>query len=285
MYARVLHALKEYPPETFRFLTVTTITGTAEANDKERLRAAWKEFVRRMRRRHEVFEYIAVTETTKAGALHIHAIVRSPYIEQAEISEVWKAITTAYVVFISAIYLWTEDENGNRKRTPLSELSTEGRQQAILRAAGYISKYLQKQQKETGGKRRRTWISRNFDEKWNEERRLSRIGRDLDLRTTGKYWRDVKQRVLHGNILQAVRVREWLVGDETLWRWRTVMVRRRDLELVGNDQFLVMENGRLIVRDDEAPSDDLPDPRLFEDKFWKGLAAYLENIDWRAPPI
>lgn len=172
IFAYILTALKEkLDLEMFKFLTVTTSPNSKGHNNIDELRQCWKEFIRRVRRRYGVFEYLAVIERNKSrNLLHIHAIVYAPYIPQKELSEIWKQVTGAYIVFIESLFIYEHTENGARK-IPIKDLKVVDYQKVLRTAAGYIAKYVGKE-----GVQKRLWVSRGFSVKWRENRRLRRIG-------------------------------------------------------------------------------------------------------------
>lgn len=61
------------------------------------------EFAVRLRREHGEFEYFKVLEVTKKGWPHYHLIVRCPYIDQKEMSNLWATLTGAPIVDVRAI--------------------------------------------------------------------------------------------------------------------------------------------------------------------------------------
>jgi len=93
----------------------------------------------RLRRVYEEFEYFKVLEVTKKGWPHYHLIVRSPYIPQAELSDLWSDLTGATIVDVRAI-----------RRT--------------ADVYYYVVKYLGKQRHIPWTNRRVSW-SKNF---WND---------------------------------------------------------------------------------------------------------------------
>lgn len=90
----------------------------------------------RLRRRYEEFEFFRVLEVTKKGWPHYHLITRSPYIPQAELSDLWKELTGAPIVDVRKM-----DRSTN--------------------AYWYVVKYLGKQAYIPWTDRRATW-TRNF---------------------------------------------------------------------------------------------------------------------------
>lgn len=69
-----------------KFVTFTfaeNITNVGEAN------AFWWQFMKKMRRKHGRFKYMAVIEFQKRGAVHYHVIWSLPYIPIRELQPIW----------------------------------------------------------------------------------------------------------------------------------------------------------------------------------------------------
>jgi hypothetical protein len=49
----------------------------------------WKMFIQRMRRRYPDFNYLAVLEFQKRGAVHYHCLCDLPYVRQRDVQEIW----------------------------------------------------------------------------------------------------------------------------------------------------------------------------------------------------
>lgn len=90
-----------------RFLTLTV--NPAKGHDsEERLRLlthAWKVVVKRLRRKYgkDSINYLAVVESTKAGEPHLHILLRSPFLPQAELSAAMRELIDAPIVDIRLI--------------------------------------------------------------------------------------------------------------------------------------------------------------------------------------
>lgn len=70
-----------------KFVTLTfseNITEVKEAN------SYFDKFIKRLRRKHENFKYLAVLEFQKRGAVHYHMLSNLPYIKSSELSEIWR---------------------------------------------------------------------------------------------------------------------------------------------------------------------------------------------------
>jgi hypothetical protein len=94
----------------------------------------------KLRRAYGEFEYLRVLEATRKGWPHYHLVARSPYIPQKELSELWKALTGAFIVDIKQV-------------------------KKVKDVYSYIIKYLGKQTAVPWTKRRLAW-SRHF---WRDD--------------------------------------------------------------------------------------------------------------------
>jgi len=83
--------------KSIRFLTLTSSPISPNIRD------SYRKFVKRIRRKHGEFEYLAIKEFTKSGLAHLHILYRGPYLEQAWISEQWQAIHQAKIVYIETV--------------------------------------------------------------------------------------------------------------------------------------------------------------------------------------
>lgn len=91
--------------EPNRFVTLTT------ARPKDQTpREVWNtsrrqvsELAKRLRKIYGSFEYCRVLEEHKSGFPHFHLVVRSPFIEQTELSRHWCELTDAFIVDIRKI--------------------------------------------------------------------------------------------------------------------------------------------------------------------------------------
>lgn len=92
-------------PTRFLTLTVNPHIGETPAERLRLLAAAWRNTVKRLRRRFEgkPIEYLAVVEETKAGEPHLHILLRSPYIEQRYISSCMAEMIQSPIVDIRRI--------------------------------------------------------------------------------------------------------------------------------------------------------------------------------------
>jgi len=85
-----------------RFITLTT-SGHSTQSPRDvfdATRRQLSELAKRLRKEHGTFEYLRALEQTKTGFPHYHLLVRSPYLDQHELSRHWCALTTAFIVDI-----------------------------------------------------------------------------------------------------------------------------------------------------------------------------------------
>lgn len=73
-------------PQLTKFLTLTF---AGEMSDIETANTHFHNFVARLRRLYPEFQYIAVPEFQKRGAVHYHLLCFLPYVRSKTISEVW----------------------------------------------------------------------------------------------------------------------------------------------------------------------------------------------------
>ena len=121
-----------------RFITLTT-SGHSDQTPRDvfdATRRQLSELAKRLRKEHGTFEYLRALEQTKTGFPHYHLLVRSPYLDQHELSRHWCALTTAFIVDIRKL---SQDE----------------------KAVRYVMKYLGKQTCVPFTTRRLSW-TRNF---------------------------------------------------------------------------------------------------------------------------
>ena len=86
---------------TLRILTLTT-SDEALASGKD-IHQSWRALLMRLRRRYGHFEYIGVKEV-KGGRVHLHLVFRGSYMEQVQLSAMWRAIHLSPVVDIRAVW-------------------------------------------------------------------------------------------------------------------------------------------------------------------------------------
>jgi len=111
-----------------RILTLTT-SDEALASGKD-IHQSWRALLMRLRRRYGHFEYIGVKEV-RGGRVHLHLVFRGSYMEQVQLSAMWRAIHLSPIVDIRAV--WSQ-RGGAR----------------------YLAKYLAK------GASNRYWVSYNW---------------------------------------------------------------------------------------------------------------------------
>ena len=289
-----MSALENYPLSSFRFLTVTTSPESPQSQDVEGLRLAWKEFVRRMRRKYGVFEYIAVVEQNKKeNLLHIHALIRSPYIPQEVLSIEWRKITKAYVVFITALYLVVDGKRLTGRE--LDELNEEQKMEVKTKVAAYITKYITKSNKKL---QNRVWVSRKWSERWNYEKRMYRVGMDLDRRVgTEKIWWNAYKEMVKRSLKFIVNIERYFQVSDGGEIVASIFDKRL---VVGRDAFnkidfskyvwveLYEHNkivGKLMRADKLFVGNNLENEKWYmDDKFWMDLVEYLETNPINAPP-
>lgn len=121
-----------------RFVTLTTCGHETETPRQifDWTRRQISELAKFYRRTNREFEYLRALEQTKSGYPHYHLLVRSPWLEQVELSRSWCNFTRAYIVDVRSL---TKDE----------------------KAARYVMKYLSKQHSLSFTQRRLSW-TRNF---------------------------------------------------------------------------------------------------------------------------
>jgi hypothetical protein len=118
---------------------ILTLTSSPQSRDPRR---AFRAFVKRARRRYGVFEYCLVQEKTQSGLIHYHLLYRGRYMGHRWVSETWRELNGAPVVYIQRF-------RGGKSRL-----------------AGYLVKYLGK---ELGGYRSWWswgWVFRGFVKVW-----------------------------------------------------------------------------------------------------------------------
>lgn len=80
--------------QTLKFLTLTwsskDVAAAADEYGKKRRARDLAHLVQALRRRDLEFEYLKVPELHRSGAVHLHLVVRMPYVRQAELSRLWK---------------------------------------------------------------------------------------------------------------------------------------------------------------------------------------------------
>lgn len=92
-------------PQRFLTLTVNPTTGDSPDHRLTLLSAAWRTCVKRLRRHYgqHTIQYLAVVEATKRGEPHLHILLRSPYIPQAELSRIMSELIDSPIVDIRRI--------------------------------------------------------------------------------------------------------------------------------------------------------------------------------------
>lgn len=111
-----------------------TLTYRENVQDRDRVLRDWKEFVRRLRRVLPTFSYVAVLESQKRGALHVHFACRRLPRELQRDGVRIKSYSVIYAIWKSV----TGDAGGSFRD---SSRKTRG---SCLRVAKYIAKYVGK---------------------------------------------------------------------------------------------------------------------------------------------
>lgn len=121
-----------------RFVTLTAAPNQDETPRKvfDRTRRQISELAKVYRREGREFEFCRVLETHQSGYPHYHLIVRSPWLDQRELSYRWCCLTESYIVDVRKL---SNDNKG----------------------VNYVMKYLGKQES-TAFTQRRVSYTRNF---------------------------------------------------------------------------------------------------------------------------
>jgi hypothetical protein len=171
-----------------RFVTLTTCGHESESPRQifDWTRRQISELAKVIRREGRDFEYLRALEATKTGYPHYHLLVRSPYLDQKELSRHWCHFTRAYIVDIRSL---TKDEA----------------------AAKYVMKYLTKQHSISFTQRRLSW-TRNFFPKRDEDTPSTYAPINVT-RTRGsledyKYWNG------HGAEFEAINRWHWIRKEQ-----------------------------------------------------------------------
>jgi len=107
-----------------------TVTYRENMTDLKRARADWQQFIRLVRAKYPNWEYAAVLELQKRGAIHYHAGVKG-----------WQDVN-----FLRACWLRVVGEAGGNVDVALHKrrFGSEGESFSIRRLASYLGKYLSK---------------------------------------------------------------------------------------------------------------------------------------------
>ncbi len=85
------------------------MTLTSSPISPKDIHRSFRTFVKRVRRKHGSFEYIAVKELTKTGLAHLHILYRGAFMPQAWISTTWQEVHQARITYV-------EEVRGNLKQ-------------------------------------------------------------------------------------------------------------------------------------------------------------------------
>jgi hypothetical protein len=83
-----------------RVITLTSAEGSGDIHHSFGI------LKKRIRRKYGRFEYCCVKELTKQGFHHLHIVYRGSFIEQEWLSDAWKDIHGAPIVWIAKLYSW-----------------------------------------------------------------------------------------------------------------------------------------------------------------------------------
>ena len=121
-----------------RFVTLTAAPDQTETPREvfDRTRRQISELAKVYRREGKEFEFLRVLEVHQSGFPHYHLIVRSPWLDQKELSHRWCSLTQSYIVDVRKL---SNDDKG----------------------VNYVMKYLGKQESNAFTNRRVSW-TRNF---------------------------------------------------------------------------------------------------------------------------
>ena len=90
-------------PNRLITLTISTSLWETPRQSYEATKSKVTQLAIRLRRKFGEFEYFKVLEVTKKGWPHYHLVVRSGYIPQPTISDIWQQLTGAHIVDVRAI--------------------------------------------------------------------------------------------------------------------------------------------------------------------------------------
>ncbi len=147
----------------------------------------------RLKRRGLVTGYIKVIEETQSGLQHIHAVFRGRYIHQPWLSDQWREIHGASVV-------WIERLKGGRR----------GKHRVGSYLAKYMSKELGRRYSWDWG-----WVYRNFVATW---RRARRLAEDTAVYTRENAWFNSFLRLWQSHLHSGRDPERWIQYMTTRWR-------------------------------------------------------------------
>lgn len=159
-----------------------TLTYRENVEDRERVKANFKEFVRLVRKRMPEWQYVAVLEKQERGAYHVHCAVKG-FQHHTYLLNCWHRALGFKETQTGADSPGNVNFTSNKPRfgKPSATWKSE-------RLAGYITKYIQK----------------TFDESATEKRRFWR-SKDLSVPEKKRYW------IGGSNIIEAIyKCREFL---------------------------------------------------------------------------
>lgn len=95
--------VKEAAPNKLITLTVNPARWGSPREAYDGTRRKVSDLTKVLRKSYGEFEYFRILEVTKKGWPHYHLITRSPYIPQAELSDLWRQLTGAPIVDVRMI--------------------------------------------------------------------------------------------------------------------------------------------------------------------------------------
>jgi hypothetical protein len=113
--------------------SIRMLTLTSAPSSPLDIQSSWRRLRMRLLRRGLCQDYIKVTETTKSGLLHLHLLIRSPYIDVVMLRKMWSEIHGATFVYIKRVTQGARSKRG---------------------VSSYLAKYLSK---EAAGKLSWSW--------------------------------------------------------------------------------------------------------------------------------
>jgi len=117
--------------ETVRWLRVTY-----PGADVRKVRDAWNELSRRVRRQYGRYEFCGVLAHSPKGLPHIHAVFVGPYIPQRWLSDEWGSISGFPVVWVSLVQ--TKGVAGYIHRNAVAYVAGQGGSARLVMSDGWL---------------------------------------------------------------------------------------------------------------------------------------------------
>lgn len=166
--AELFMAAKSGNPNRFVTLTRRRVPKLREVEAAQQLVAGWRAIVQWERRQNEnaTFDFFAVFEETKLGWPHLHALCRSPWIDQAHASEHMRKKYDSPIVHVERI---NSPQHG----------------------AAYLASYI-KQAPKKFGTLKRYWQTRGYclDQDWINRPRATWRVEQTDIESWCRTWRN-----------------------------------------------------------------------------------------------